>query len=460
MNNVKEEAFKMEKIKFLLLTSLIVVLVLALGLPVYAAKPPYAGTTIKVVTVREFSDEIEFELLHKSDFERVTGIKVEEVLVDFEEMVQMEKMDFLAGTGTYDVVGIDQPALGEYVENGWVVPIDEYLKLKDPDLDDFLPPVLDFCKYKGKLYGLPSYTYGNLLGFRKDLFKKAGLVDFAGRAIPPVTWEEYVMYGEKLMTLNPGTFAACLQARKGGYLGYDVGTYLWEWGSGYINGCDVYYEDLPKMHVLWDTPEGIAALKFYNDEIYRKLAPPETINYDIAHFIEAVRSGKIAMAILIQEAVGAPLEDPRYSKVVGKFAYAPVVGKKMPDGSLKRVCHMGGNIHAINADSRNKEAAYLVIEYLASKEIAKEFSRRGGKPFRFSHIDEKAYAKWPELKAQVSNLLHGRCRPNIPEQPAVIEILTTAYHRVLSKEAPLVETLKKACSEANEVLKKAYPQYY
>lgn len=446
----------MEKLRTLLFISLVVVLVLGVWLPVYAAKAPYAGTTVKVLTVRELSDEIEFDLLHKSDFEKVTGIKVEESLVDFEEMVQASKMDFLAGTGTYDVVGIDQPSLGEYVENGWIVPIDEYLGLKDPDLDDLFPPVLDFCKYDGKLYGLPSYTYGNMLGFRKDLFEKAGLVDFAGRAIPPVTWEEYVMYGEKLMSQNPGTFAACLQARKGEYLSYDVGTYLWEWGAGYINGSDVDYEGLPKMRVLWNTPEGIAALKFYNETIYRKLSPPETINYDIAHFIEAVRSGKIAMAVLIQEAVGAPLEDPAFSKVVGKFAYGPVPGKKMPDGSLKRVSHMGGNIHGINVDSRNKEAAYLVLEYLGGKELAKDFTRLGGKPFRFSHMDEEAYAQYPELAAQVTNLLYGMSRPNVREYPAVSEILSTGYHRVLSGEAPLVETLNNVCDEANELLKKAY----
>ncbi len=424
------------------------------------AEKPYAGVTINVVLVRDHSHEVAVKLLHDSDFEETTGIKVKVSLLEFEEMVQAEKIDFLAGTGTYDVVGLDQPQVGEYVQGGWIIPLTDFInnaKLPDPQIDDFIPSVLDTCgMYQGKIYALPVSTYGNLLGIRADLFTESGLVDWDGTPLPPVTWEEYLLYGKKLMKDHPGIYAHVMQARKGEYLSYDVGTILWEFGIGYINGDDVHIEKYPKMRVLWDKPEGIAALEFYK-KVYEELAPAETINYDIARFVAAMQSGKIAMGVLIQESVGEPLEDPKYSKVAGKMAYAQVPGKKHPDGSLSRVSHIGGVAACVNADSRNKEAAYLVARYLSGPEIAAAYSLAGGKPYRLSHFTEEALAKFPWLGAQLDNIKNGKARPKIPEYPIVSDIFSAAYHSVLSGDAKLVPTMKEAAAQANKVLAEAYP---
>lgn len=424
------------------------------------AQRPYDGVVINIAVVRDHSHEVALRLLHESDFEETTGITVRESLLEFEEMVQAEKIGFLAGTGTYDLVGIDQPQIGEYAQNGWVKPMDEYIadpSLPDPQIEDIIPSVLDTCgTWDGQIYALPVSTYGNLFGYRVDLFEASGLVDWDGRALPPVTWEEYLWYGEKLMEDNPGMYAAVMQARKGEYLSYDVGTTLWEFGSGYINGDDVYIEDYPMMRVIWDKPEGLAALAFYK-EVYERLAPPETINYDIARFVAAMQSGNIAMGVLIAEAVGEPLEDPQYSRVAGKMAYAQVPGKKQPDGSLVRISHIGGVSLAINSDSRHPEAAYLVARYLSGPEIAAEYSLAGGKPYRFSHFTEEAMAKFPWLGPQQDNIANGNARPKIPEYPAVSDIFSTAFHRVLSGDGELVAVMTAAAAEANALLAEAYP---
>jgi len=55
----------------------------------------------------------------------------------------------------------------------------------------------------------------------------------------------------------------------------------------------------------------------------------------------------------------------------------------------------------------------------------------------------------------------GKCRPNIPEYPAVSEIFSTALHGVLAGKGNVEEIMKAAAKKANkEVLKPSYPEYY
>ena len=56
----------------------------------------------------------------------------------------------------------------------------------------FLPPVIDSAKYKGNLYGVPYASDGGLLYYRTDLLQAAGI------AAPPKTWQELISDCEKI----------------------------------------------------------------------------------------------------------------------------------------------------------------------------------------------------------------------------------------------------------------------
>lgn len=424
----------------------------------------YKGVKINVCAIVDISTELALKLLHESDFEENTGITVRGNLLEFSPMVETQKMDFLAGTGTYDIVAVDQPSLGLYVTSGWVIPLDPYAANPDfpsLDRDDLIPALLEPCGiWEDKLYAVPMGSYGNVFGFRTDLLKKAGVVDYDGRALPPVTFQRFYEYAKKLND-PPNVYGTVLYAHKGEYLTYDLGSFIWSWGAGFINGSDVNLPDWPKYHVAWDTPQGLAALKFYVSLYKEGLVPKDSLMYDHTRFTEAFQVGKVAMGLMIGEAVGEPMENPDKSKVVGTMAYSPMPGKVHPDGSLWRIPHIGAHSLAINKDSKNKEAAYLVLQFLIGKGIGRDYIMRGGKPFRFSHFFEEAFEKYPVLRAQKANIPTGKCRPNIPEYPAVSEIFSTELHRVLSGEGDVVEFMKAAARRANnQILKPAYPEYY
>ncbi len=438
---------------------LVLLAVLTLFTLVGITQPALAKTKINICALQDISTQVALKILKESDFEERTGITVQANLLEFAPMVQAHKMDFMSGAANYDLVAVDQPSLGLYVTSGWVMPLAEFMadeSLPSLDNDDLIQALLSMAGiWKDKLYAVPMGSYGGLFAFRKDVFAEHGLT-------PPKTFAEFYEYAKKVNN-PPKLYGTALFAHKGEYLAADMAPLLWSWGAGYINGSDVNLPNLKPYHAAWDTPEGIAALKFYARFYKEGLTPVDTLNYDHVRFTEAFQVGKVAMGLMIGEAVGEPMENPEKSKVAGKMDYTPFPGKKRADGTVTPPMPMiGAHSLAVNKDSRNKKEAFMVLQFLTSKAIGKEYILRGGKPFRQSHFFPEAFEKFPSLKAYAGNIPTGKCRPNIPEYPAVSEIFTTAFHRALAqKDADIEKIMKEAAQKANnEVLKPSYPDAY
>lgn len=445
---------KKEKYHFKLISLLAVFFLVLSGSSAFAKK-----VTIKIAALQDLSTQTALKMLKDSDFEEKTGITVEANLLEFSPMVQAHKMDFMSGAGNYDLVAIDQPSLGLYVTSGWVTPLTEFLKdtsLPNIDQDDLIQSLLARAGiWEDQLYAIPMGSYGGLFGYRADVFEKHGIE-------PPKTYEEFYQAAVKVND-PPNLYGTALFAHKGEYLAADMSPYLWSWGAGFINGSDVDYPGMKKYHAAWATPEGIAALKFYARFYKEGLTPIDTLNYDHVRFTEAFQVGKVAMGLMIGEAVGEPMENPDKSKVSGKMKYTPFPGKKKADGSvLPPMPMIGAHSLGINKDSKNQKEAFMVLQFLTGKAIGKEYILAGGKPFRNSHFFDEAYAKFPSMAAYAGNIPTGQCRPNIPEYPAVSEIFTTAFHTALAdKNADIEKIMKAAAEKANkEILQPSYPEYF
>ena len=90
---------------------------------------------ITICALQDISTQTALELLHESDFEETTGITVEANLLEFAPMVQAHKMDFMSGSGRYDLVAVDQPSLGLYVTSEWIDSLESFVS------DDSLPSI-------------------------------------------------------------------------------------------------------------------------------------------------------------------------------------------------------------------------------------------------------------------------------------------------------------------------------
>ena len=149
------------------------------------AAVPFKGAQINVI----FLDRPGYRAIEKllPDFEKRTGIKVSFEVVPYENTREKEVLNFNS-QGELTVALVDLVWIGEYAENGWILPIDKFASdpsITDPNLNlkGFFPLLLEaFGSWGGKTYGLPFDNYSGLLFYNKCHLKDAGFDK------PPATW--------------------------------------------------------------------------------------------------------------------------------------------------------------------------------------------------------------------------------------------------------------------------------
>ncbi len=412
-------------------------------------------TTITIAALNDHSLKVALKILKDSDFEKLNGINVEVVLLEFGPMVRAHELELTTDEGRYDLVSIDQPSLGHYVTREWVQPLDEFIEdssLPSLAIDDLVPVLRKACsEWDGKIYAIPMGSYGSVIAYRTDVLSAAGLQ-------PPISFADFKASARKVNS-PPELYGVALFAHEGEYITADVAPFLWSWGAGLINGSDVSLSDKPMFRAAWDTPEGIAALEFYASLYTEGLTPPDTLEFDHERYIKAFQSGKVAMGIMPAEGVGLPMEDPAVSKVAGKIGYTTLPRLRKADGTIVPPrAGLGAHSLAINRHSKHPREAYLVLQFLTGKTIGHEYIDQGGRPFRTSHFSRDALLKFPYLEPIRLGMKTGYYRPNIPEYPAVSEIFYSAFHSALKYGAQVGEVMRAAAHKANEeVLIPSYP---
>ncbi len=151
------------------------------------AAAPYKGTQLNVI----FLDRPGYHAIIKllPEFEKRTGIKVNYEIVPYENTREKEVLSFNS-SGDLTLALVDLVWLGEFAENGWIVPISKFsgdASITDPNLNlkGFFPLLLDaFGTWGGKVYGLPFDNYSGLLFYNQCQLKAAGFDK------PPATWDE------------------------------------------------------------------------------------------------------------------------------------------------------------------------------------------------------------------------------------------------------------------------------
>src|SRR5919112_4586790 len=160
------------------------------------AAQPYKGTNIKAIFLDRPGYAAAIKLL--PEFEKKTGIKVNYEIVPYENTREKQVLNFNS-SGDLTMALVDLVWIGEFAENGWIVPIEKFTSdasITDPDLNlkGFFPLLLDaFGSWGGKVYGLPFDNYSGLLFYNQCMLKDSGFDK------PPGTWDELLnVYGPKL----------------------------------------------------------------------------------------------------------------------------------------------------------------------------------------------------------------------------------------------------------------------
>ncbi len=372
------------------------------------------------------------------EFEKLTGMEL--TMESGAERVSRKRtqLEMAAQTGSYDVVYYVVMDSIPWIEAGWVVPVDEFVKDKtitDPQLlalDDFSKAPMFEVMWKGKLFSLPAFSATVAYYYRKDVFEKFGIKKV------PETIDEFVNVASKIHTKKLPAVA----------LRGLTGINLWH-AIIFIRGMGgKFYKDYPNdMHPTINTPEFIRGVQVFGD-LCSNYGFPGIASANWNEVVIAMQQGRAAMAI-----EGAPLAgqilDPKRSKVVGKLGFATV-----PKGPAGRFPSHTAHGMLIPKAAKNQKAAWLFIQWATSTEIQKKValsSRHLAVTRNSVWTDPEFISKW-DLGGGFLEVFQKHLNSNTPFHPyskvypQVRERVGQAVNEVIVR----AKTAEKACMEAQK----------
>lgn len=405
------------------------------------AAVPFKGTQLNVI----FLDRPGYRAIIKllPDFEKRTGIKVNYEIVPYENTREKEVLNFNA-QGELTIALVDLVWIGEFAENGWILPIDKFASdpaITDPKLDlkGFFPLLLDaFGSWGGKVYGLPFDNYSGLLFYNKCQLKAAGF------DAPPQTWQELKdVYAPKLTDPANKHYAYALQSLRGETQSADsFMRVLWPFGGSLLDTT---------FHSNLESPASQSGLQFRQDLM--KYMPPGVVSYDHAEAVNALAQGQVSM-ITEWSAFYSTLTDPKTSKITDCLAVAPE-----PKGPAGRLPALGGFSLAVAAQGSEaaQKASWLFIQWATSEDIARAYVEAGGVSGRTSIYQQPDIkVKYSFVDPMVASWQQGvpEFRPRFPAWPAISEVVAEWGSKIQLGEVTPDQGAKEIGTRMEAILKK------
>jgi multiple sugar transport system substrate-binding protein len=243
-----------------------------------------------------------------------------------------------AGTAP-DVFFVLDGYVAGFAERGVIDPIDDLVTSAGIDLSSYYDAHIEGLRYNDQLWGLPRDGAPVAMFYNVDAF------DAAGVSYPDDTWDwdTFLDAAQKLTQRDGDGRAVMLGAARGEWVN-------WVWQAG----GDIFNED--KSKCLLDQPEAIAGLQFLQDlVITHKVAPSADDLADQdqqAMFI----GGRLATLFGARGSLGSVCQ--------AEFKFNAAI---TPMGKI-RMGRTNDGPTALNANSKNKEAAFELLKFICSEE--------------------------------------------------------------------------------------------
>ena len=352
----------------------------------------------------------------------------------------------------YDVIAINMPWLGEFVEKDIVRPIDALIQKTGINPLDFHPSIWSTSRWDGRDYGVPGYCTIEILAARKDLFSDVGL-EF------PRNFDEVISAGRRFHSPGHGMYGAVWDGARGMPIASSFMFFLGACGQPTISlrrtrsGFTLEGVDLEQLHCTILSEAGFAALDFMRRLI--EISPPDILDMAWDRTLDVFMKGKASLGYFWTMRT-ARFEYDVHSVVKRRVEYLPQPSG--PGGT--RASPIGGFLFCIpsNLPEERVELAADAIAWMASREAMKAHVKNGF-PIapRFSvSADPEAAASSPIVRfvdqLAKKNLLQTWQRPNIPQYTAIERILGEEIHNALSGLKSDKQALGDAASQIDRQL--------
>jgi len=283
------------------------------------------------------------------EFEKQTGLKVEITQLGEDQLSDQYNVKLNAGSSDIDVMMYRPLQEGKlFAKNKYLADLSDKVKSnKDWDFSDFQETPVEATTYEDKVVGVPIITEQEVLYYRKDLLKQAGL------DAPPKTLDELKSAAAKIQAANPGVAGFVARTGKSPAV-TQFSSFLYSFGGDFV-------DDSGKAAVNSEAAK--QAYAYYGGLIREN--GPANVSTDM--------SWPEAMAIFTQGKAAFYTEanslyknatDPAKSKVSENVGFAPFPAG--PAGS--KPYNIPSWALGLNDASENQSNAWKFIEWATSKE--------------------------------------------------------------------------------------------
>lgn len=390
---------------------------------------PFAGQSLSIVTANHPWGEAIVPLI--PEFEEATGMKVKVESYFEDQLTQKLTVQFTASSATPDVFMYRPLQEGRlFFKNGWVAPLDEYVNRNaDYDFEDISKAAVGTTTVDGKIAGIPIITEQEVLYYRKDLLEKAN--------IPvPKTMDELMAAAKQLHDPKNEMYGFVSRGQRSPLV-TQLSSFIYSEGGDFMDG--------DKATI--NSPEAIKAMTTYGT-LLKDYGPPGVLNMSWPQAFGIFAQGKVAF-LTDANSLYTNLTDPEKSTVSEHVGFAA-----FPAGDAgSKPYNVTAWGLAINANSKNKEAAWAFIEWATGKEIVLKQQQKGNPGARGSvWNDPEATKSYPPQLVEVTK--EAMAGGVDHDRPVVISVgeARDAVGEIVMKIMTGEQDIQAAADKANETL--------
>ncbi|GAB5447652.1 MAG: sugar ABC transporter substrate-binding protein [Gymnodinialimonas sp.] len=334
---------------------------------------PYAGETLIVNFPAHPHYNAVLEVLPQ--FTAETGIEVEVDMLPYLDMRERQTLELSLDEGAYDLIAYVVFSKADYVYADQIYNLAPFFmnpRLADPnyDAEDLIDGYVQNIGVAGgergylpgptgSLYGLPFGSETSVMYYRTDVFEELGLE-------PAADYDTLLDQACAIPEAMPGMGGVASRAASGHQASHAFLLHLAPLG-GRVFG-DGWEPTI-------NSPEGLAAAEALRTIV--ECGPEGSSAFGPSEAANAFAQGQAAMFI-DSIAFARTFEDESRSTVAGNVGWAP-----HPAG-VRAASQTGGFGLAIPRNGANPEAAFLLMQWLTSREGDLAVAMAGGNPSRFS----------------------------------------------------------------------------
>ena len=340
-----------------------------------------------------------------------------------------------------DLVTIHESALSDYQSKGLILPLNDLLKTVGVTPDQFTEAAQRGATKASQLYGMPIDTWTMLFHVNMDLFKRAGLVDAAGKPIFPTSPDEFIAQAEQFKAKTGKPYLIQFFSNETALFMRNFYTYLFQQNSD-------FFAD-PK-HVKFNTPEGKRVVGMFK-KLYDENLTTKALDYSGA--INAFLSGEGGVHMNGTWVVGdydAQAKTP--GTALNKGGYEVYPYPQLFGGAHAQ--YADGHTWAVSKAKRTPAQTVAIAEFLKFYfDNDYEWSRTGHLPSVQAVIDSEKFRALPHRSTYLAAAKLGQPLPSeVQRQFAIQDIIGEELVAGISGQKSIDAALSSAEKRVNDLL--------